>query len=211
MRQAGSSSGLPASVQHSEIFIMDGDASLHGDCRRCAGLCCVALAFDRSALFGEDKPAGQVCRHLSPADRCCIHADRASSGYAGCVAYDCLGAGQLATQLFGGRSWRDCADGGRAMFAAFAQARRVHEWRQLLASGAEAEHDAEATAVGARETSATSWRLDGGRARASRKRRHECRDGRSPARPARRRHTVRLRKSRAFAALARCAGICSRT
>ena len=117
---------------------MDDDVSLRADCGRCAGLCCVALAFDQSALFAEDKAAGQVCRHLGPADRCTIHADRVWSGYAGCVSYDCLGAGQLVTQeLFAGRSWRDCADGGKAMFAAFAQARRVQEWRQLLASAAQ--------------------------------------------------------------------------
>jgi hypothetical protein len=113
--------------------MMDTDVSLRADCGRCAGLCCVALAFDRSALFAEDKAAGQPCRHLGSADRCTIHATRTSSGYAGCVAYDCLGAGQLVTQeLFGGKSWRDCHDGGRAMFASFALARRVQEWRQLL-------------------------------------------------------------------------------
>ena len=116
---------------------MNEDASLRADCARCAGLCCVALAFDRSALFAEDKPAGQPCRQLDTDDRCAIHAQRVQRGYAGCAAYDRLGAGQLVTQeLFGGRSWRDCADGGAAMFAAFGQARRVQEWRQLLASAA---------------------------------------------------------------------------
>ena len=116
---------------------MNEDASLRADCARCAGLCCVALAFDRSALFAEDKPAGQPCRQLDTDDRCAIHAQRVQRGYAGCVAYDCLGAGQLVTQeLFGGRSWRDCVDGGAAMFTAFAQARQVQEWRQLLTSAA---------------------------------------------------------------------------
>jgi hypothetical protein len=110
---------------------MDEDASLRADCARCVGLCCVALAFDRSPLFAEDKPAGQPCPHLR-ADRCSIHASRAKSGYAGCVSYDCLGAGQLATQVFRGRSWRDSADGGQALFAAFVQARQVQQWRQLL-------------------------------------------------------------------------------
>lgn len=115
---------------------MNEDASLRADCAHCAGLCCVALAFDRSALFAEDKPAGQACRHLL-ADRRSIHATRARTGYAGCVAYDCLGAGQLVTQdLFGGRSWRDCGDGGKAMFIAFAQARQVQQWRQMLLTAA---------------------------------------------------------------------------
>jgi hypothetical protein len=110
---------------------MNEDASLRADCGRCVGLCCVALAFDRSPLFAQDKPAGQACTHLR-ADRCSIHASREKNGYAGCVSYDCLGAGQLVTQLFGGRSWRDCADGVRAMFTTFAQARQVQQWRQLL-------------------------------------------------------------------------------
>ena len=113
---------------------MDQDALLRADCGRCAGLCCVALAFDRSALFAEDKAAGSPCRHLGSTDRCRIHSRRAESGFAGCVHYDCLGAGQLVTQdLFGGRSWRDCPDGGKAMFAAFLRMRRVQEWRAMLA------------------------------------------------------------------------------
>ena len=77
---------------------MDEDASLRADCGRCAGLCCVALAFDRSALFAEHKPAGAACRYLNAADRCAIHANRAEHGFAGCAGYDCLGAGQLVTQ-----------------------------------------------------------------------------------------------------------------
>lgn len=116
---------------------MDEDAPLRADCGRCAGLCCVALTFDRSALFAADKPASEACPHLDGADRCMIHTRRAASGYAGCVTYDCLGAGQLVTQdLFGGRSWRDCADGGRAMFVAFALARRVQHWRAMLIAAA---------------------------------------------------------------------------
>ena len=112
---------------------MDQDAPLRADCGRCAGLCCVALAFDRSPLFAEDKPAGAPCRHLGSMDRCVIHGRRAESGFAGCVHYDCLGVGQLVTQdLFAGRSWRDCTDGGKAMFAAFARMRRVQEWRAML-------------------------------------------------------------------------------
>lgn len=112
---------------------MDQDTPQRADCGRCAGLCCVALAFDRSPLFAEDKPAGVACRHLGSTDRCLIHSLRAESGFAGCVHYDCLGAGQLVTQdLFGGHSWRDCPDGGKAMFVAFARMRRVQEWRTML-------------------------------------------------------------------------------
>jgi hypothetical protein len=42
------------------------DAEFRGDCARCAGLCCVLLAFDRGPLFAFDKPAGIACRHPDP-------------------------------------------------------------------------------------------------------------------------------------------------
>lgn len=108
-------------------------ASLRADCARCAALCCVALAFDRSTLFGYDKPAGDACRHLDACGGCSIHADRASRGFAGCVAYDCLGAGPIVVQgMFGGRSHRDDASLLRPMSRAFAAARDVQETLALL-------------------------------------------------------------------------------
>ncbi len=80
---------------------------LGADCRRCAGLCCFAQAFDRSELFAYDKPAGSNCRHLGADNRCAIHARRAAQGMAGCIGYDCLGAGQrVTTELFPGAEWR---------------------------------------------------------------------------------------------------------
>ncbi len=81
---------------------------LRGDCERCAALCCVAVAFDRSELFGFDKAADAPCRNLDGAHGCTIHDHLAASGFRGCAAYDCYGAGQAVTQeMFGGRSWRD--------------------------------------------------------------------------------------------------------
>lgn len=109
------------------------DSELRADCRRCAGLCCVALAFDRSALFALDKPAGAPCPHLTRHDRCAIHAARAERGYAGCIGYDCLGAGQRITaEVFPGLSWRDHPDTARALFDAFRALRDVHELTLLL-------------------------------------------------------------------------------
>lgn len=106
---------------------------LRADCARCAGLCCVALAFDRSALFAIDKPAGKPCLHLTPANHCGIHAHLGQHGFAGCAAYDCLGAGQrVSQQIFPGRSWRESPALARAIFTAFYRIRQVHELLLLL-------------------------------------------------------------------------------
>jgi hypothetical protein len=95
-------------------------SSFRGDCGRCAGLCCLALAFDRGPAFGFDKVAGEACRHLDADCRCTIHAERAVRGFSGCTTYDCLGAGQLATALFSGLSWRDSEAVRRQAMRAFA-------------------------------------------------------------------------------------------
>jgi hypothetical protein len=108
-------------------------STLRGDCAQCAALCCVALAFDRSALFAYDKPAGEPCANLGAKGRCMIHAERTGRGFAGCEGYDCLGAGQAVTQdLFGGRSWRDDPALLAPMIDAFAVMRPAHEALSLL-------------------------------------------------------------------------------
>ena len=108
------------------------DASFRGDCDRCAGLCCATLSFERGPLFALDKPAGEACPHLGPDCRCTIHADRAARGFAGCIAYDCLGAGQLTTALFRGLDWRDSAATRRQMLRAFAVLRDIQQLRLVL-------------------------------------------------------------------------------
>lgn len=106
---------------------------LQPDCTQCAGLCCVALAFDRCDEFALDKPAGVPCPNLTAEYRCRIHADLAERGFAGCVRHDCLGAGQRVTQeMFGGRSWRDNPALAEAMFEAFRILRHVHALLDLL-------------------------------------------------------------------------------
>jgi hypothetical protein len=108
-------------------------STLRGDCAQCAALCCVALAFDRSPLFAFDKLAGEPCANLSAKGRCTIHVERAAKGFAGCEAYDCLGAGQAVTQgLFGGRNWRDDPALLAPMMRAFAVLRPAHEALALL-------------------------------------------------------------------------------
>ena len=106
---------------------------LRADCARCAALCCVALAFDRSPLFAHDKAAGEPCANLGRKGRCAIHAERAGRGFAGCEAYDCLGAGQAVTQgLFAGASWQDDPALLGPMMRAFAVMRPAHEALELL-------------------------------------------------------------------------------
>jgi Pentapeptide repeats (8 copies) len=106
---------------------------LVADCARCAGLCCVAPAFTRSADFALDKPAGTPCRHLDAAFGCGIHADLRERGFPGCTVFDCLGAGQRVVQeTFGGRDWRREPELAAPMFAAFATVRALHELLFLL-------------------------------------------------------------------------------
>jgi hypothetical protein len=105
---------------------------LRADCARCAALCCVALAFDKSHLFGFDKGAGVPCSHLSASGACTIHAAREESGFQGCITYDCLGAGQRATELFGGRSWIDDPELLGPMIDAFSALQGVHRLLLLL-------------------------------------------------------------------------------
>jgi uncharacterized protein YjbI with pentapeptide repeats len=103
-------------------------STLHADCSSCFGLCCVALAFARSADFAVDKDAGDPCRNLLADYRCGIHTKLRPQGYSGCTVYDCFGAGQKVSQVtFGGESWRDSKDTAKQMFAVFPVMRQLHE------------------------------------------------------------------------------------
>ena len=109
------------------------DADLRPDCARCAALCCVAFHFDRSDQFGFDKAAGEPCAHLAEGGGCAIHERRLEQGFAGCIAYDCHGAGQAVTQgLFGGQDWR--RDGALLgpMMEAFLKGERAHHLLVVL-------------------------------------------------------------------------------
>jgi hypothetical protein len=103
---------------------------LRADCERCAALCCVGLAFARSSDFAIDKPAGQPCPNLRPDHRCGVHDRLRHAGFAGCAAFDCLGAGQRVTTRFDGR--RD-----DEVLAAFHVVRGLHELLWLLTEAVE--------------------------------------------------------------------------
>lgn len=102
--------------------------SLSADCANCAGLCCVALAFAKSADFAFDKAAGDPCENLEDDFRCRIHPHLRDRGFAGCTVFDCFGAGQQVTQhTFGGATWHDGGETRSGMFAVFPVVRQLHE------------------------------------------------------------------------------------
>jgi len=137
---------------------------LRADCTRCAGLCCVAPAFARSADFAIDKPEGVACPHLAPAAGyfgCTIHERLRDSGFPGCTTFDCFGAGQRVVQhTYSGTSWRQAPDLASEMFAVFTVVRALHELLWYLVEAArlptgpslraglrEAEHETERLAL----------------------------------------------------------------
>ncbi|SHF64649.1 Uncharacterized protein YjbI, contains pentapeptide repeats [Jatrophihabitans endophyticus] len=102
-------------------------AELRADCANCAGLCCVALAFDRPNGFAFDKAPGDPCTHLRDDFRCGIHGELRERGFPGCTVFDCQGAGQKATRVtFAGHDWRTDPDRD-FMFATFQVLRPLHE------------------------------------------------------------------------------------
>lgn len=108
-------------------------ADLGADCANCFGLCCVALAFAKSADFPFDKDAGDPCTNLDDENGCRIHPHLRERGFSGCTVFDCSGAGQKVSQhTFAGRSWRDDAETQRSMFATFPVVRRLHDLLRYL-------------------------------------------------------------------------------
>jgi hypothetical protein len=76
-----------------------------------------------SADFAFSKPAGVTCRHLDAGSRCGIHDRLLPSGMAGCVAYDCFGAGQRVVELFDGGTGGPSA----RMLGVYDVVRQLHE------------------------------------------------------------------------------------
>lgn len=99
---------------------------LSADCSQCVGLCCVLLPFKAVDGFAVDKPGGTPCTNLRDDDLCGIHDRLEESGWPGCTAYDCQGAGQHVTQVtYAGRSWRQHDNLGE-MAAVFSVMRVLH-------------------------------------------------------------------------------------
>lgn len=124
--------------------------SLVADCHRCAGVCCVALPYRRSADFPESKPADRPCRHLGDREspyRCRVHDDLAEAGWRGCLAFDCAGAGPHAvTATYGGLGGWERAPAAernavfRAVLPVFEVASYLAEAASLVAEQGRAPH-----------------------------------------------------------------------
>lgn len=105
---------------------------LKTDCSKCAALCCVMLAFDKGKDFAFDKNPCEPCRNLS-GHSCTIHDKLTQEGLPGCVAYDCLGAGNRVVQeVFAGQSWQEEPRLMPVMMEAFSAMREVHKRIDLL-------------------------------------------------------------------------------
>ena len=115
-------------------------AHLKADCSACVALCCVIPPFDAVQGFGFDKPAETACHHLCADHRCGIHDGLIEQGFTGCVAFDCLGAGQKLTaqavERFGSADWRARPEVARWLFAAYPRMRAAQEWLARLSLAA---------------------------------------------------------------------------
>ncbi len=115
-------------------------ATLRPDCARCAALCCIAFAAEKSPAFNADKAAGELCPNLDTCGKCKIYDERLDRGFGGCIQYDCLGAGQrVVQQHFAGRTWVDDPDLLTPTLAAFALMRLVHDLASLLVTAGQAD------------------------------------------------------------------------
>lgn len=102
--------------------------SLRVDCKKCFGLCCVALYFSAFEGFPNDKEAGKPCINLQSDFSCSVHKDLKAKGLKGCTAYDCFGAGQKVAQItYSGHDWRQAPESAKQMFEIFLIMRQLHE------------------------------------------------------------------------------------
>ncbi len=143
-------------------------AHLRADCSACVALCCVIPPFDAVQGFGFDKPAQSPCRHLCDDHRCGIHDALVERSFSGCVAFDCLGAGQrltaLAVERFGSADWRARPEVAQWLFAAYPRMRQAQEWLAGLSLAAEVSGAAGlrelAAELAAESASWPDWRPD---------------------------------------------------
>lgn len=102
--------------------------NLHSDCKKCFGLCCVALYFSASDSFPVDKTGGQPCQNLQSDFRCSVYNDLRELGLKGCTIFDCFGAGQKVSQVsFYGKDWMLVSNQKEEMFQVFQTMRQLHE------------------------------------------------------------------------------------
>lgn len=103
------------------------------DCEKCFGFCCVALYFSALDGFPVDKEAGNPCINLKSDFSCSIHKNLINNGLKGCIAYDCLGAGQkVAKVIYKGKDWIKQPELKDEMFQVFLIVKQLHEIQWYL-------------------------------------------------------------------------------
>jgi uncharacterized protein YjbI with pentapeptide repeats len=101
---------------------------LQPDCEKCFGLCCVALYFSSMDGFPVNKDAGKPCINLKGDFKCKVHEDLNKKGLKGCIAYDCIGAGQKVAQVtYSGHDWKENLESSKQMFDVFIIMKQFHE------------------------------------------------------------------------------------
>lgn len=111
------------------------------NCEGCSGLCCVALYCAKIDGFPADKEGGKPCRHLMGDFRCDMHTKLADKNMKGCLSYDCFGAGQKVTWIYGAdNNWRLNPEKAGEIFRVFLIVFQLHqmEWYLLEASALDA-------------------------------------------------------------------------
>lgn len=98
------------------------------ECDKCFGFCCTALYFSKSDGFPNNKESGKPCINLQRDFKCKIHNELKKRGLKGCIAYDCLGAGQKTAQVtYNGQSFIEKPELAQEMFDIFLIIRALHE------------------------------------------------------------------------------------
>ncbi|MCC0699964.1 pentapeptide repeat-containing protein [Clostridioides sp. ZZV15-6383] len=98
------------------------------DCKKCFGLCCVALYFSASDGFPIDKESGKPCINLQSDFKCSVHNNLMKRGFKGCTAYDCFGSGQKVAQVtYKGIDWMQSPEVSNQMSEVFLIMRQLHE------------------------------------------------------------------------------------
>lgn len=111
--------------------------SLKIDCKKCSGLCCTALYFSETEGFPNDKPAGKPCTNLMSDYGCAVHNKLMQYNLKGCMAFDCLGAGQKVTSdIYGGVSWKNQPERAEEIFRVFLAVWQLHQMVWYLAEAA---------------------------------------------------------------------------
>jgi len=111
----------------------DLEKKLKIDCKKCSGICCVALYCTKTDGFPENKEAGIPCKHLMSDFRCNIHSKLVDENMRGCLAYDCFGAGQKVTQYcYPDVTWKTHPEKANEIFEVFLIIFQLHQMEWYL-------------------------------------------------------------------------------